>query len=164
MKKVVFGIVIILILISIVLILMNIYNYSQTEINSELTISKEEIHEFNLLFEKFYGINESKDIKKLLKKCIDNYIKYYEEPLKVPIVKFIAEKNELILEYELSKDYYKSPKKETEYYKGLNNILENILSDKTYKVDLEEVPYVRKIEITECDEKPKKFDIKEMNK
>lgn len=146
-----------------------IYNFNHPKISNALgTIGKEEIKEHNIKFEEFYGINNYEDTKKLLKICKETYITYHEEPVKIPLVKFVTNSNEMLLEYDFERDFY-TKKEETEYYICLNNILENISSNKSYKVEfkyrthiIEGTSLIGEIDITECDEIPQKFDLKEL--
>lgn len=153
MKKIAFAIIIILILIILQLIINNYNNYQKID-DGLATISGKEISNLNSKFEQFYGINKSEDLKKLLQYCIENYKYYHEEYAKVPTVKYIAEKNEITLEYEYE-NFYENDE-ETEYYVGLNKILKNISSDKLYKVEfkymqriIDNVSLINEIEIIE---------------
>lgn len=167
-KKIICLIIIVLITICLFTI---IYNVNHPKISNALaTIGKEEIKACNSKFEVFYGINNDEDTKKLLQICKEVYMTYHEEPVKIPLVKFITNNNEMILEYDFNRDFY-TEEEETEYYIGLNNILENISSDKSYKVEfkyrtriIEGTSLIGEIEITECDEAPQKFDLKELEK
>jgi len=170
MKKICIILVLIFALIIISLFII-IHNYNYQTINDGLaTITKEEINEFNLKLEKFYGINSSEDIKLFLQQCINNYIDYTEEPVKVPLIIFVTDEKKVVLEHDIDKDFYVK-EQDAEYYIGLNNILENILDDKTYKVEfkystkiIDGVSLIGEIDITEVDEKPEKFDLKELEK
>lgn len=168
-KKIIKSIIslIIIALIAIFLFII-IHNANLPEISTGLaTISKEEIEACNIKFEEFYGINNNEDTKKLLEICKENYVTNLEEPVKIPLVKFVVDNNEIILENDFDRDYTNI--EETEYYIGLNNILEKILSNKSYKVEfkyitriIEGTSLIGEIKITECDDAPRKFDLKDL--
>lgn len=167
MKKRVFAIIIILIFILAVAFICKANFYSK--IDDGIGISKQEINVFNRKFYNFYGINSSKDIRIFLQQCIDHYCIYAEEFAKIPFIKFLSDNEEIVLEYDDSQLY--GEKTEREYYIGLQNILENITDEKSYKVEfkystkiVDGVSLIREIDITECDEEPKKFDIQELEK
>lgn len=156
MKKFIFIIIIVLILIILQLFINNC-NITQ-EISSGLaTITGKEISYLNSKFEKFYGINKSEEFKSLLEYCIENYKYYHEENAKVPTIKYIAGEDEIVLEYEYKN--ISENKEETEYYVGLNKLLQNISSDKLYKIEfkymeriIDGVSLINEIEIIEMEQ------------
>lgn len=146
-----------IIVIAIIILLIN--NYNNQEISSgPATITGKEISSLNSKFEQFYGINKSEDLKELLQYCIENYKYYHEEYAKVPAIRYVTEKNEITLTYEYENFYENT--EETEYYTGLNNIIQNITSDKLYKVEfkydiqhiIDNVSLINEVEITEVEQ------------
>ena len=118
-------------------------------------LTGEQVSNFNSKFEEFYGTNKSEDLERLLQYCIKNYKEYYDETVKVPTIKYITEENEMMLKHGSENQ---PAKEETEYYLGINEILENISSDKLYKVEFEytqqsfdNIPLIEEIEIIEVE-------------
>lgn len=167
MKKILYTIIIISIFIIAIWLFVNIYNSCQTEIISgpaRITVQEmsDYVSDFNSQFEEFYGINSSKDTKKFLQQCIKNYLNYYNEPNKIPTINFVTDKGKNVVEFDF--DSYEN-KKESKYYIGLKNIKKEILSNKSYKIEFKYriiepsvVLLIKEIDITECNEKPRKFN------
>lgn len=74
-------------------------------------------------------------MKLLLQYCIENYEYNFEEYIKVPAINYLSKNNKIILEHNSTN--INTPKKETEYYKELNNILNNISPNKSYKIEFD---------------------------
>lgn len=154
---IVIGIIIITIFILIILqLLINNYNNNR-EIVGLGTITGKEISSLNSKFEEFYGTNKSEDLKRLLQYCIKNYKENYLEYIKIPAIKYITEKNEIVLKY--GSENLSEKEEETEYYLGINELLENMSSDKLYKVEFkymqetfDNVSLIEEIEIIEVEQ------------
>lgn len=169
MKKFLYTIIIISIFIIAILLFVNIYNSCQTEIISgpaRITVQEmsDYVSDFNSQFEEFYGINSSKDTKKFLQQCIKNYLEHCIEPNKIPTINFITDKEKTTVEYDWGNVTYKN-RKESKHYIGLKNIKKEILSDKSYKIEFKYriiepsvVLLIEEIDVTECNEKPRKFN------
>lgn len=148
------SIIIISILILTILLLLNNYLNHPKIVIGIAKITGKEISDLNSKFEEFYGTNKSEDLKRLLQYCIKNYKENFLEYIKIPKIKYITESNEILLKVEsenLSED-----EEETEYYLGINELIENISSDKLYKVKFkymqetfDNVSLIEEIEITE---------------
>ena len=148
------SIIIISILILTILLLLNNYINHPKIVIGIAKITGKEISDLNSKFEEFYGTNKSEDLKRLLQYCIKNYKENFLEYIKIQKIKYITESNEILLKVEsenLSED-----EEETEYYLGINELIENISSDKLYKVKFkymqetfDNVSLIEEIEITE---------------
>lgn len=148
------SIIIISILILTILLLLNNYINHPKIVIGIAKITGKEISDLNSKFEEFYGTNKSEDLKRLLQYCIKNYKENFLEYIKIPKIKYITESNEILLKME-SKNLSKN-EEETEYYLGINELIENISSDKLYKVEFkymqetfDNVSLIEEIEITE---------------
>lgn len=148
------SIIIISILILTILLLLNNYINHPKIVIGIAKITGKEISDLNSKFEEFYGTNKSEDLKRLLQYCIKNYKENFLEYIKIPKIKYITESNEILLKME-SENLSKN-EEETEYYLGINELIENISSDKLYKVEFkymqetfDNVSLIEEIEITE---------------
>lgn len=148
------SIIIISILILTILLLLNNYINHPKIVIGIAKITGKEISDLNSKFEEFYGTNKSEDLKKLLQYCIKNYKENFWEYIKIPKIKYITESNEILLKME--SENLSENEEETEYYLGINELIENISSDKLYKVDFkymqetfDNVSLIEEIEITE---------------
>lgn len=148
------SIIIISILILTILLLLNNYINHPKIVIGIAKITGKEISDLNSKFEEFYGTNKSEDLKRLLQYCIKNYKENFLEYIKILKIKYITESNEILLKME-SENLSKN-EEETEYYLGINELIENISSDKLYKVEFkymqetfDNVSLIEEIEITE---------------
>ncbi|MBO5397383.1 MAG: hypothetical protein J6A36_00390 [Clostridia bacterium] len=148
------SIIIITILILTILLLLNNYINHPKIVIGIAKITGKEISDLNSKFEEFYGTNKSEDLKKLLQYCIKNYKENFLEYIKIPKIKYITESNEILLKFE--NENLSENEEETKYYLGINELIENISSDKLYKVDFkymqetfDNVSLIEEIEITE---------------
>lgn len=148
------SIIIISILILTILLLLNNYINHPKIVIGIAKITGKEISDLNSKFEEFYGTNKSEDLKRLLQYCIKNYKENFLEYIKIPKIKYITESNEILLKME--SENLSENEEETEYYLGINELIENISSDKLYKVEFkymqetfDNVSLIEEIEITE---------------
>lgn len=151
---IVISIIIISILILTILLLLNNYINHPKIVIGIAKITGKEISNLNSKFEEFYGTNKSEDLKRLLQYCIKNYKENFLEYIKIPKIKYITESNEILLKME--SENLSENEEETEYYLGINELIENISSDKLYKVEFkymqetfDNVSLIEEIEITE---------------
>lgn len=142
MKKrtIIFISIVIIIVFILILLKLLINNYNN---NPKITvalgkITGKEISGLNSKFEQYYGTNRSEDLKELLQYCIKNYKENYVEFIKIPAIKYITEKNEIVLKF--GSENLSEKDEETEYYLGVNELLENVSSDKLYKVEFKYMP------------------------
>lgn len=133
-----------------------IINRANSDVNTGMAkVSGKEISYINSKFEKFSGINKCEDLEKLLNYCIEYYKENYLEPGKVPTIRYKTENSENILEYDEYQNYEK-----TEYYIWLNEKVEDISTDKLYRVEfkydtehvVDNISFINEIEIIEIKE------------
>lgn len=132
MKKVVFGIIIISLILIILLILCN--NISISEINGDnASVSSEEIINFNKKFENFSKLQNHDELKEFLEFCKLNCGYYECEPAFVPVINYRSNDEEICLTYEVKNNF---SFKDTEYYIELENLIRKIEENKLYNIEL----------------------------
>ncbi len=159
MKKIKYIILLIIILVIILLICSFTYYTRPKIISGPATLSSEEVYKLNSRFEKYIGINDSQNIEKLLKCCLENYLYYFDECAKVPQIKYITKENEEIIKFDFE-DYNNVDrwyKENTDYYINISETIQSLSKDSKYDVtvnydkarNFEDAFLLNEIEITE---------------
>lgn len=131
MKKVIYGIIIIIFVLIGVIVLSNI-PITKTIDGGPASVSSETIINFNKGFEDFSKLKNYNEIKEFLEFCKLNCEYHQDEPAFVPVINYMSNDEEIHLTYEIINNY---SFKDTEYYIELEKLIEKVKENKFYNIE-----------------------------
>lgn len=155
--KLKYIIIIIIFIITLLIISLTLFNYNASSISNDYNF-KEYIISLNSIYEKYQGYNDSTNITFLLDTALKNYRAYFDEPLKVPSIKFISKEDEIISLWNIEEyeNNLRTSTNKTNYYINAQKIKSKISATKTYLVTIkydnenffDNVSFIDEIDIT----------------